>query len=131
MLTEHAVSSLGLETHMKENKCDMNNKCKCLIQQSWKYKYDEHYTAGLSCSMRVSTYVELMALVADCLTLGTLTAFVDFWRLPHSSQNCYIEIILCSGQPIENIINVINYDTHSVLMKVSINVNKLFGTISK
>jgi hypothetical protein len=46
MLTEHAVSSLGLETQMKENKCDMNNKCKCLIQQSWKYKYDEHYTAG-------------------------------------------------------------------------------------
>jgi hypothetical protein len=46
------------------------------------------------------TYVVLVALVADCLTLDTWEAFVDFLtRLARSSQNCYIET-LCSGQPV-------------------------------
>jgi hypothetical protein len=58
--------------------------------------------------------------VADCLTLDTWEAFVDFLtRLARSSQNCYTET-LCSGQPVnKHPCNKLRYDASGENMMFS------------
>ena len=69
------------------------------------------------------TYVVLVALGADCLTLDTWKAFVDFsTRLARSSQNCYIET-LCSGQPVDkHPCTKLRYDSRENMMPTDLNL---------